>query len=92
MTMPDERLRALKMLKAAAMLIFERGAKRPKLKELRQIFRSALKHYPSGYEFEEIANKVPKLFSRSANDIFYDDVPRSKPSKRKANRTSGRKK
>ena len=56
MTMPDERYRAIKYLREASALIFTRGKGRPSLTELRHIFRSALRHYPSNFDLEQIAD------------------------------------
>lgn len=66
MTLPDERYRAVKSLKEAAMLIFKRGKDRPSLTELRHIFRSALKHYPHDYDMESVAkcHKCRKVFEK----------------------------
>lgn len=62
MTMPSERLNALKMLKEAAYLIFARGKNRPSLTELRRIFRSALKHYPGDHEIDRLEKLATKMF------------------------------
>lgn len=55
MTLPSERYRAIMALKQAAMLIFERGNKRPSLSGMRLAIRSALRHYPSEYDIQKIA-------------------------------------
>ncbi len=66
MTMPDERYRAVKKLKDAAMLIFERGDKRPSLSDLRYAIRAALKHYPNDSDMETIAEckTCSKIFEK----------------------------
>lgn len=59
MTLNYERYNAIKSLKRASMLIFERGKNRPSLAELRRIIRGALKHYIDDYHLDEIA-KCPR--------------------------------
>jgi hypothetical protein len=54
-TLPNERYYAIMALKKAALLIFERGSKRPSLSVMRHAIRSALRHYPSEYDLERIA-------------------------------------
>lgn len=55
MTMPTERYRAILRLKEAAMLIFERGNKRPSLSGMRLAIRAALRHYPHEGDLQRIA-------------------------------------
>ena len=55
LTLPTEKYRAILKLKEAAMLIFERGDKRPSLSGLRFAIRAALRHYIHEFELEKIA-------------------------------------
>jgi len=55
LTLPTERYYAIMALKRAALLIFERGKKRPSLSGMRHAIRSALRHYPSQWDIERIA-------------------------------------
>jgi hypothetical protein len=66
MTLPSERYRAIMALKQAAMLIFERGDKRPSLSGMRHAIRSALKHYPHDGDLEKIAEcqKCKKILEK----------------------------
>lgn len=66
MTIATERYRAVRYLKEAAMMIYLRGKERPSLAEFRQLFRAALRHYPSDFDMQRVAEckKCRKIFER----------------------------
>ncbi len=70
MTLPTERYRAILRLKEAGMLIFERGNKRPSLSGMRLAIRAALRHFPSEWDLEKIAEckRCSKIIMKDKDD------------------------
>jgi hypothetical protein len=61
MTLPDERYRALKQGKKLLEELCDPG-KTPRVPGIvRDRARSALRHYPTDYEFERMANSCPEI-------------------------------
>jgi hypothetical protein len=75
MTLPDERYRALKQGKRLLEELCDPG-RTPRVPALiRDRARAALKHYPSDYELDRIADSCPDILDKvSFNDRMYMKV------------------
>ena len=72
MTLPDERYRALKQGKKLLEELCDPG-RTPRVPSLiRERARGALRHYPSDYEIDKIADECPNLLDKqSFSDKLY---------------------
>ncbi len=72
MTLPDERYRALKQGKKLLEELCDPG-RTPRVPSLvRERARGALRHYPSDYELEKLADECPNLLDKvSFTDKLY---------------------
>jgi len=69
MTLPDERYRAVERTKSFLIDLLD-PKKTPKVpKNIRLAASSLLKHYPSSYEMEIVADTCPNIFSKDS--IWY---------------------
>ena len=75
MTLPDERYRALKQGKKLLEELCDPG-RTPRVPSIvRDRARGALRHYPSDYELEQMADKCPELLDKiSFGDRMYLNV------------------
>ena len=75
MTLPDERYRALKQGKKLLEELCDPG-RTPRVPSLiRDRARAALRHYPSDYELDRIADSCPDILDKvSFNDRMYMKV------------------
>jgi len=75
MTLPDERYRALKQGKRLLEELCDPG-RTPRVPALiRDRARAALKHYPSDYDLDRIADSCPDILDKvSFNDRMYMKV------------------
>lgn len=64
MTLPNERLRALKWAKQFLWDLLDRQKTKRVPLAIRKMARSIAKHYPNDYELDEIADKCPKLLEK----------------------------
>jgi hypothetical protein len=70
MTLPDERYRALKQGKKLLEELCDPG-RTPRVPSLvRDIARGALRHYPSDYELERMAEKCPELLNTQPFSVY----------------------
>jgi hypothetical protein len=70
MTMPDERYRALKQGKKLLEELCDPG-RTPRVPSLvRDRARGALRHYPSDYELERMAEKCPDLLDTQPFSVY----------------------
>ena len=60
MTLPDERYRALTAVRQMLFQLATRPGRITK-REVRAEIRRVLKHYPTGYELEQLAKLAPEL-------------------------------
>ena len=61
MTLPDERYRAMKLVRPFLLDLLATPMRKLRKDELRLAVRYLLKHYPTGSELERIAELVPDL-------------------------------
>lgn len=75
MTLPDERYRALKQAKKLLEELCDPG-RTPRVPSLvRDRARGALRHFPSDYEIDTMAENCPELLDKiSFNDRMYMNV------------------
>ena len=75
MTLPDERYRALKQAKKLLEELCDPG-RTPRVPSLvRDRERGALRHFPSDYEIDKMAEDCPELLDKlSFNDRMYMNV------------------
>lgn len=75
MTLPDERYRALKQAKKLLEELCDPG-RTPRVPSLvRDRARGALRHFPSDYEIDTMAENCPELLDKiSFNDKMYMNV------------------
>jgi len=75
MTLPDERYRALKQAKKLLEELCDPG-RTPRVPSLvRDRARGALRHFPSDYEIDKMAEDCPELLDKlSFNDRMYMNV------------------
>lgn len=64
MTLPNERLRALKWAKQFLWDLLDRQKTKRVPLAIRKQARSIVKHYPNDYELDDIADKCPKLLKK----------------------------
>ena len=64
MTLPDERLRALKRVRPYLIALATTPMRELRKETLRAQIRGLLKHYPSDYELDRIAEAVPELLEK----------------------------
>jgi hypothetical protein len=70
MTLPDERYRALKQGKKLLEELCDPG-RTPRVPSLvRDRARGAVRHYPSDYEFERMAEKCPELLNTQPFSVY----------------------
>jgi hypothetical protein len=70
MTLPDERYRALKQGKKLLEELCDPG-RTPRVPSLvRDRARGALRHYPSDYELERMAEKCPELLNTQPFSVY----------------------
>jgi hypothetical protein len=70
MTLPDERYRALKQGKKLLEELCDPG-KTPRVPGIvRDRARSALRHYPTDYEFERMANSCPEILDTEPFTVY----------------------
>lgn len=70
MTLPDERFRALKQGKKLLEELCDPG-KTPRVPGIvRQRARGVLRHYPSEYEFERLADRCPELLDKQLFGLY----------------------
>jgi hypothetical protein len=70
MTLPDERFRALKQGKKLLEDLTDPG-KTPRVPSIvRDRARGALRHYPSEYEFEQMADNCPELLDKIPFSVY----------------------
>jgi hypothetical protein len=70
MTLPDERYRALKQGKKLLEELCDPG-KTPRVPSIiRERARGALRHYPSDYEFDRIADLAPELLDSQPWSVY----------------------
>lgn len=70
MTLPDERFRALKQGKKLLEELCDPG-KTPRVPSIiRERARGALRHYPSDYEFDRIADAAPELLDSQPWSVY----------------------
>jgi hypothetical protein len=71
MTLPDERYRALKQGKKLLEELCDPG-KTPRVPSIvRERARGVLRHYPSDYEFERMANNSPDLLDTQPFSVYH---------------------
>ena len=71
MTLPDERFRALKQGKKLLEELCDPG-KTPRVPSIiRERARGALRHYPSDYDFDRLAEQVPELLDKEPWTSYY---------------------
>jgi hypothetical protein len=80
MTLPDERFRALKLGKKLLEELCDPG-KTPRVPSIvRDRARGVLRHYPSDYEFQELANSCPDLLDTEPFSVYNQrQVVKSRP-------------
>jgi hypothetical protein len=70
MTLPDERYRALKQGKKLLEELCDPG-RTPRVPSLvRDKARTALKHFPSDYEIDRIADQCPEILDNQAFSVY----------------------
>lgn len=70
MTLPNERLRAVKFAEEFLRELASDKTKYPRVpKSVRQEAYAILRHYPTRYEMSEVAKRAPDIFSES--DPFF---------------------
>lgn len=78
MTLPDERYRALKQGKKLLEELCDPG-KTPRVPSIvRDRARAVLRHYPSEYEFDEIARNCPDLLDKEPFSVYNKQVVNSR--------------
>ena len=78
MTLPDERYRALKCAEDFMLSLCD-PKKTPKVpKEVRARARSVLKHYPTKFDMDRIAEAAPDVVSNKPWWDHYSDLPAPK--------------
>jgi len=71
MTLPDERYRALKQGKKLLEELCDPG-KTPRVPSIvRERARGALRHYPSEYELDKMADTCPDLLDKENKPYYY---------------------
>jgi len=71
MTLPDERYRALKQGKKLLEELCDPG-KTPRVPSIvRQRARGVLRHYPTDYEFEKLAQDSPELLNTEPFSVYH---------------------
>ncbi len=73
MTLPDERYRALRCGQQLLLDLLNPKITPGVPKVIRQRASGALRHYPTSYEFEEIARKMPEHFSVNSPFVRLSD-------------------
>jgi len=70
MTLPDERFKALKQAKKLMEELCDPG-RTPRVPSLvRDRARGALRHFPSDYELDKMAENCPELLERQAFTVY----------------------
>lgn len=77
MTLPDERFRALKYGEKFLMELCDPRVTPRVPSYVRERARSILRHFPTKYDIESIAEAMPERFSKLAWD-HYSDLPSPK--------------
>ena len=76
MTLPDERYRALKQGKKLLEELCDPG-RTPRVPSLvRDKARTALKHFPSDYEIDRIADQCPEILDNQAFSVYSTGLSR----------------
>jgi hypothetical protein len=78
MTLPDERYRALKCAQQFLLDLCDPKATPKVPASVRQRARSTLKHYPTKFDIERIAESVPDVISNKPWWDHYSDLPAPK--------------
>ena len=74
MTLPDERYRALKQAKKLLEELCDPG-RTPRVPSLvRDRARGALRHFPSDYEIDLIADDCPELLNKQPFSVYHNVV------------------
>ena len=74
MTLPDERYRALKQAKKLIEELCDPG-RTPRVPSLiRDRARGALRHFPSDYELDKMAEDCPELLDKRAFSVYHNIV------------------
>lgn len=78
MTLPDERFRALLRGKKLLEELCDPG-KTPRVPGIvRDRARSALRHFPSDYDFDRIADKCPEILDNQPDRVYTNSLYRGK--------------
>ena len=76
MTLPDERYRALKQGKKLLEELCDPG-RTPRVPSLvRDKARTALRHFPSDYEIDRIAEQCPEILDKQALSVYSNGLHR----------------
>ena len=75
MTLPDERYRSLKQAKKLLEDLIDPG-KTPRVPSMvRERAKGVLRHFPSDYEFEVLANSCPEMLDTEPFNIYTTKIP-----------------
>ena len=69
MTLPDERYRAILWARLLLLDLVNPNKTKRIPKEIRQRAYSALRHFPTTFDMEETAEKVPEIFTEQMEDL-----------------------